>query len=82
MSSVICDHVKTCGVVVSVSKEKDKEKGKEKEMALSSCEHAMEHKHTSACDNPTCLRNGPSAVKCVEKVSAVVVESPAKEPTP
>ena len=45
MSSVICDHVKTCGVVVSVSKEKDKEKGKEKEMALSSCEHAMEHKH-------------------------------------
>ena len=67
--SVICNNVKTCGVLSEVVAHK---KGEAVEIP---CEHAAEHERTGLCNNTTCLRICPKPSQCEE----VVKEAPQEE---
>jgi len=56
--SVVCDHVKTCGVRLAGF-------DKDKKTIPAGCNHASPHEYEWRCNNGVCMRIAPATRKCV-----------------
>jgi histidine ammonia-lyase len=63
---VICENVKTCGILKTATAGKNKN-----DKMIIACDHAAEHEHTEKCANSMCLRCSPAASNCVEVLKPV-----------